>query len=778
VKPTRYHFGDFRLDAAARELWRGDEQIALPIKSLECLAYLLEHRERAVGRDELIAAVWGRADAGDALLTQTIWRARRAVGDGRDGSHLLRTVPRFGYRWTAPVRIDAQPAPASAPPTPAAPDTVAPPPAVATERVPRRAWSPRLVLAAGLASLVMVLLVAALAHRPVPPVAKADQEAARIVVLPVGLTDASTGNAWLRLGAMDYVASRLREARLSVMPSERIVAIARPAADASGPDAAERERLQHMTGAAYLLVPRVLRVGDGWQFAIDAYAGARARTYRADAATPLQAADRATVQFLQDLGRAPAVTGVPGELETLVQRIDAAMLAGDLPEARRLLEEAPPAQRTDARLRLRSGRIAFRGGRLEEAESAFMPLTAAAADVPVAVRALAELGLGGVDIRRRRYAEAEPRYTAALRLLGETGDANIVGRAYGERAIVNGGLGRIDLAIADMGRARSELERSGDPIGIAYLEINAALVEGQRGRYDAAMTTFDQATAAFDRFGITDGLATTLADKANLQLTTLDNAGALASSMRAWSLLPRLEDRRLIEYVAQNHIRALRANGKLAEAGTALQRFDGSSSAHSDDPAFDLLRAAVFVDEGKARLALQLADEILVRIEHAPAGSCSDTIPEAALVLTDAALQSERTDAVRPLLARLGEFVASPDDPAWVFASELVQAQMLDARGDGDADRHFAAALAIADASGVPEDIVGAASRYARYLAAHGDRARAAGLLHRIEPYVHRDFRAARAAAALHGLLGEAAPAALAGDKARALAGERVARSP
>jgi DNA-binding winged helix-turn-helix (wHTH) protein len=777
VKPTRYHFGDFRLDAAARELWRGDEQIALPIKSLECLAYLLEHRERAVGRDELIAAVWGRADAGDALLTQTIWRARRAVGDGRDGSHLLRTVPRFGYRWTAPVRVEGPPAPAS-PPAHAAPDAVATPSAAAAKHAPRRMRSPRLALAAGLVALAAALLVAVLAHRPPAPAATVVQERARIVVLPVGLTDASTGNAWLRLGAMDYVASRLREARLSVMPSERVVAIARPVADASGPDAAERERLQHMTGAAYLLVPRVLHVQDQWRFAIDAYAGGRARTYRADAATPLQAADRATAQFLQDLGHAPALAGTPGELETLVQRIDAALLAGDLPEARRLLEETPPAQRTDARLRLRSGRIAFRAGQLEEAESAFTPLATATTDVPVAIRALADLGLGGVAIRRRRYIEAEPHYTTALRLLGETGDANIVGRAYGERAIVNGGLGRLDLAIADMGRARSELERSGDPIGIAYLEINAALVEGQRGRYDAAMSTFDEAIAAFDRFGITDGLATTLADKANLQLTTLDNAGALASSMRAWSLLPRLEDRRLVEYVAQNHIRALRANGRLAEAGTALQHFDGASGAGSGDPVFDLLRAAVFVDEGKARLALQLADEILARIEHAPAGSCSDTIPEAALVLTDAALQSERTDAVKPLLARLGEFVASPEDPAWVFASELVQAQMLDARGDGDAERHFAAALALADASGVPEDIVGAASRYARYLAVHGDRPRAAGLLERIEPYVHRDFRAARAAAALHGMRGEAAPAAVASDRARALAGERVARIP
>ena len=105
MKAVRYRFGDYLLDAAARELWRGEERIAIPPKSLECLAYLLQHHGRAVGRDELIAAVWGRVDASDTLLTQTIWRARRAIGD--DGDHNLRTVPRFGYRWVAPVRVEA-----------------------------------------------------------------------------------------------------------------------------------------------------------------------------------------------------------------------------------------------------------------------------------------------------------------------------------------------------------------------------------------------------------------------------------------------------------------------------------------------------------------------------------------------------------------------------------------------------------------------------------------------------------------------------------------------
>src|SRR5690606_24332153 len=74
-------FGDFVLDRATRELSRGGERIALPAKAFDCVVYLLEHRGRAVGRDELIAAVWGRADVSDSVLSQTVLHARRALDD-------------------------------------------------------------------------------------------------------------------------------------------------------------------------------------------------------------------------------------------------------------------------------------------------------------------------------------------------------------------------------------------------------------------------------------------------------------------------------------------------------------------------------------------------------------------------------------------------------------------------------------------------------------------------------------------------------------------------
>ena len=136
MRLTRYRFGEFELDPASRELRRDGALLALPLKSLECLAYLVAHRERAVGRDELISAVWGRADVSDTVITQTMRRARKALDDAGNRQVIVRTVPGFGYRWVAAVE-EVQGGPAStaaavpaveAPPAPQA-DTAPPPPA-------------------------------------------------------------------------------------------------------------------------------------------------------------------------------------------------------------------------------------------------------------------------------------------------------------------------------------------------------------------------------------------------------------------------------------------------------------------------------------------------------------------------------------------------------------------------------------------------------------------------------------------------------------------------
>ena len=83
---TSYRFGEFRLVPATRELWRARRAVAVPPRAFDCIVYLVEHRERAVGRDELIAAVWGRTEAGDGTLGQTDPRGTPRARRHRQGT--------------------------------------------------------------------------------------------------------------------------------------------------------------------------------------------------------------------------------------------------------------------------------------------------------------------------------------------------------------------------------------------------------------------------------------------------------------------------------------------------------------------------------------------------------------------------------------------------------------------------------------------------------------------------------------------------------------------
>jgi DNA-binding winged helix-turn-helix (wHTH) protein/tetratricopeptide (TPR) repeat protein len=100
-----YRFGQFLLVPARRELWCSGQRVPVQPRVLETLTYLIQHRDRAVGRDELIAAVWGRVDINDNLLSQIVGRVRQLVGDTGEEQHSLRTVPRFGYGWIGHVEI-------------------------------------------------------------------------------------------------------------------------------------------------------------------------------------------------------------------------------------------------------------------------------------------------------------------------------------------------------------------------------------------------------------------------------------------------------------------------------------------------------------------------------------------------------------------------------------------------------------------------------------------------------------------------------------------------
>ena len=98
-----YTFGRFELDGRSRQLRRDGERVPLSDRYLSVLLHLAAHTGQVVSKDDLVKAGWGDTAVGDNSLEQAISALRRALGANPSGHDYLETVPRQGYRFTAPV---------------------------------------------------------------------------------------------------------------------------------------------------------------------------------------------------------------------------------------------------------------------------------------------------------------------------------------------------------------------------------------------------------------------------------------------------------------------------------------------------------------------------------------------------------------------------------------------------------------------------------------------------------------------------------------------------
>jgi TolB-like protein/DNA-binding winged helix-turn-helix (wHTH) protein/Flp pilus assembly protein TadD len=101
-----FEFDQFLLDR--RGLFRRDEGAALvPVetgsRALDVLRVLLERPGDLVSRDEIMAVAWPGIVVEDNNLTIQIAALRRVLDQDRANGSCIRTVPRRGYRFVAPV---------------------------------------------------------------------------------------------------------------------------------------------------------------------------------------------------------------------------------------------------------------------------------------------------------------------------------------------------------------------------------------------------------------------------------------------------------------------------------------------------------------------------------------------------------------------------------------------------------------------------------------------------------------------------------------------------
>jgi DNA-binding winged helix-turn-helix (wHTH) protein/tetratricopeptide (TPR) repeat protein len=789
-----YRFGDCTIDASARELRNGGALATLSPKVFDCLIYLIEHRDRAVGRDELIAAVWGKTEVTDTLLGQTVLKARRAVDDSGNGQNVIRTIPRFGYRWVADIAVDdgsAAPTepfgPTSTPSAPAVSAGSETPDVAAGSTVRSRAARIGIPAAVGVALVIGASAWLAASRRPAatvrapeatPTSAAAGASAnGTAAVLPVVVAGGDEW-AWLRLGLMDLIASRLRQAGQAVVPSDNVVALMRAGNGAASAQTAQRAVLD-ATGARFVVVPKVAHGADAWSVDIELrMPDGTTRSTAAQGPDPLDTARTAADRLLALLGKTPPLDpGRSGELSLaeLQQRTEAALLNDDFATARRLVDTAPEALRNTPVMRLRLGQIEFRSGQLAPARSTLEALLAdTPAETDAVLRARALYNLGGVSLRQDRNDDAIRAFDEAIALTATRDEPGVLGQAYTGLAAAEVNIGKFDDAADNLGRARVAVELAGDKLQLARVDANEGVLDNARGRHAEALPILQRAAERFRQFGALNELFLTVAAQMKAHLALLDASAALAASEPVWAVRARLDNPGSRTAFELQRARALAAAGRLTDARNLLDDLARTTRPEQTGLPGDVASesARVYLETGDTAAAIEAARAAVDRL---PTIDEARERARAWLTWTRALRAAGRVEDARDQVAAFAHWAATHDAmPSVTLFAALAAAEQARAEGRRQEEaRSYALALADAERWAVPADLAAVAVSYARSLIAESDFERASAVTGRVARWADRDFDCALLQAGLYHALGQRSTWQSALARARALAGER-----
>lgn len=250
-KGGHYRFDGFQLDVDRRELRSIDETLVpLSAKAFDALVFLIEHRERVVGREELLATIWAGRVVEDNNLAQAIAAMRRALGTDPSNHRYIVTVPGRGYRFVSTVQDNAE---ASAPfGLRVAANLVAEPQPQAPLHSHTDGWG-RLGWVSGLVIAALALLLGTAWQRfvktPQPPTQTS------LAVLPFRSLTSGPRDPLLELGLAETLISRLGRA-----PQLRIISLgSTESAVEAGADALATGR---KLGATHVVAGTTQRVGD------------------------------------------------------------------------------------------------------------------------------------------------------------------------------------------------------------------------------------------------------------------------------------------------------------------------------------------------------------------------------------------------------------------------------------------------------------------------------------------------------------------------------------
>lgn len=235
--PRLFRFGLFEADLENARLTRQGVRIRLQDQPFRILAMLLEHPGQIVTREDLRRELWpaGTYVSFDPSLNMALTRLRTALGDDADNPRFIETVPKRGYRFIAPVKVEGSPLPAGANPPPvvtAVEPSLTPADRVAGARphgfrIASRPWLPVL----GAVGLVVALAASLWLHKRVTfAPASAEGKPAHagplrrsVAVLSFQNASGRPGDGWLSTALAEMLRTELGAGgMLRVVPGEDV----------------------------------------------------------------------------------------------------------------------------------------------------------------------------------------------------------------------------------------------------------------------------------------------------------------------------------------------------------------------------------------------------------------------------------------------------------------------------------------------------------------------------------------------------------------------------
>ena len=100
-----FRIGDCLIEPRQNRIARGDAEIRVEPRVMDVLVCLAARAGEVVSRDSLNTQVWGDVVVTDQAVTNCISELRHHLGDDRAANRVIETIPKRGYRLTAPVRL-------------------------------------------------------------------------------------------------------------------------------------------------------------------------------------------------------------------------------------------------------------------------------------------------------------------------------------------------------------------------------------------------------------------------------------------------------------------------------------------------------------------------------------------------------------------------------------------------------------------------------------------------------------------------------------------------